>query len=62
MVCGACASRVQAVAKRVDGVRDVAVSHADGTAHITYDATKTSPSVIADVVTRGAGFKSEVTT
>lgn len=62
MLCGACANRVQAVAKRVDGVGDVVVSHASGRAHITYDSTKTSPSAVADVVTHGAGFKSEVTT
>ena len=62
MVCGACANRLQAVAKRVDGVGDVVVSHANGTAHIIYDPAKTSPSAIADVVTHGARFKSEVMT
>ena len=62
MVCGACATRVQAVAKRVDGVGDVVVSHAHGTAHVTYDPAKTNPVAIAQVVTGSAGFRSEVAT
>lgn len=61
MVCGACATRVQTVAKRVEGVGDVVVSHANGTAHITYDSAKTDPVAIAQIVTHAAGFKSEVT-
>ena len=62
MVCGACANRVKAVAGRVDGVDDVAVSHARGTAQITYDAAKTTPTAIARAITDNAGFRSEATT
>ena len=62
MVCGACATRVPTVAKRVDGVGDVVVSHAHGMALITYDPAKTNPAAIAQVVTHVAGFTSEVTT
>ena len=62
MICGACANRVQAVARRVDGVGDVAVSHARGTAQITYDPAKTNPAAIARAITDSAGFISEVTT
>jgi copper chaperone CopZ len=61
MVCGSCANRVQTVAKRVDGVGDVVVSHARGTAQITYDPARTNPAAIAQAITDNAGFKSEVT-
>lgn len=60
MVCGACANRVQTVAKRVDGVGEVIVSHERGTAQITYDPAKTNPSAIAKAITDNAGFRSEV--
>lgn len=60
MVCGACANRVQSAAQRVDGVGDAVVSHARGTAHITYDPSKTNPAAIAQAVTHNAGFTSEV--
>ena len=61
MVCGACATRVRTVAKRVNGVGAAVVSYTDGTAHITYDSAKTDPIAIAQVVTQAAGFKAEVT-
>ena len=61
MVCGACAHRVETVAKRVDGVGEVVVSHRRGSAHITYDAAKTNPIAIAKAISENAGFKSEVT-
>lgn len=60
MVCGACANRVQTVAKRVDGVGDVVVSHASGTAQLTYDPARTNAAVIAKAITDHAGFKAEV--
>lgn len=61
MVCGACATRVRTVAKRVEGVGDAVVSYTDGTAHVTYDSSKTDPVAIAQIVTHAAGFKAEVT-
>lgn len=60
MVCGACANRVQTVAKRVDGVGEVVVSHARGTAQISYDPAKTNPAAIAKAITEHAGFSSDV--
>lgn len=60
MVCGACANRVQTVARNVDGVRDATVSHERGTAQITYDPAKTNPTAIAKAISENAGFKSEV--
>ena len=60
MVCGACANRVQTVAKRVEGVGEVVVSHERGTAQMTYDPARTNPAAIAQAITDHAGFKSEV--
>ena len=61
MVCGACANRVQSVAKRVDGVGEVVVSHERGTAQVTYDPARTDPAAIDKAITDHAGFTSEVT-
>lgn len=60
MVCGACANRVQTVARRVDGVGEVVVSHERRSAHITYDPAKTNPVAIAKAISEHAGFKAEV--
>ena len=60
MVCGACANRVEKVAKRVDGVSDAIINHEHGRATITYDPGKTTPAAIAKAITENAGFTSDV--
>lgn len=60
MTCGGCAASVKMAAKRVDGVNDANVSHEKGTAEITYDPKKTSPSAIAKAITENSGFKASV--
>lgn len=59
MACGACSSRVEKVAKKIDGVRAVTVSHEKGTAQVTYDPSKTNPAAIAKAITKNSGFTSE---
>ena len=59
MFCAGCAVAVQMAAKKVAGVDQVRVSAEDGTAHVTYDPSKTSPKAIANVITRSTGFKTE---
>ncbi len=41
MMCGGCESSVTEAIKSVDGVKDVAVSHKQGEAKVSYDATTT---------------------
>ena len=60
MRCGACANRVQTVAKRIDGVGEVLVSHERGTAQVSYDPAKTDPAAIAKAITEHSGFRSEI--
>lgn len=61
MVCGACANRVEKVARHLDGVSDALISHEQGRATITYDPAKTTPAAIAKAITEHAGFKSAAT-
>ena len=58
MACGACENRVQRVAKRIDGVTEVAADHLTSTARVTFDPSKTNPSAIAKAITDDAGFTS----
>lgn len=44
-------------AKRVDGVKSCKADRKAGTAQVTYDASKTSPTAIAKVISDRTGFK-----
>ena len=59
MACSACASKVEQVALKIDGVKAAKVSQPKGTAAVTFDPTKTSPEAIAKAITDKAGFKAE---
>jgi len=59
MTCAGCEAAVRMAARSVDGVTDVKVSYAKGTAEVTFDPSKTTPSAIARVVTEKSGFKAE---
>ena len=60
MTCAGCEAAVRMAAKKVDGVREVAVSHETGKAEVAYEPSKTTPSAIAKAITDGSGFKAEV--
>lgn len=60
MTCAGCEAAVRMAARKVDGVRDVAVGHETGKAEVTYEPSKTTPSAIAKAITDGSGFKAEV--
>lgn len=60
MTCSGCEAAVKIAAKRVDGVKDVKVSYAKGTAEVTYDSAKTSPDAIAKAIAQKTGYKTEV--
>jgi len=50
MTCGACATAVKQVLKKVDGVKEVRVSYEEKKAVVTYDAVKVTPEKIARTV------------
>jgi len=52
MTCGACATAVKQVLKKVDGVKDARVSYEEKSAVVTYDATKLTPEEIARTVSK----------
>lgn len=60
MACSACAARVEKEALKIEGVKAATVSQPKGTAEVTFDASKTSPGVIAKAITEKTGFKAEV--
>jgi len=54
MTCAACATRIERVLNRADGVR-AAVNFATETAHVEFDATKATPTSLIEAVRR-AGY------
>ncbi len=60
MVCGACAARVEKEALKMDGVTAAKVDQPKGTAAITFDAAKTSPTAIAKRISDKTGFKAQI--
>jgi copper chaperone CopZ len=58
--CSACAARVEKEALKIEGVKAAKVSRLKGTGEVTFDASKTSPEVIAKAITKKTGFKAEV--
>lgn len=59
MSCGACASKVEKTALKLEGVKAAKVSQPKGTAEITYDPSKTNPAAIAKYISDKSGFKAE---
>ncbi|MGH9158600.1 MAG: heavy-metal-associated domain-containing protein [Vicinamibacteraceae bacterium] len=60
MTCGGCAAAVSMAAHGIDGVKAATVSYEEGTAEITYDASKMTPEAIARTVSEQSGFKARV--
>ena len=56
MACSSCASTVQKVLMKMDGVKAAEVSQPSGTASVIYDASKTDPMTLAKAITRKTGF------
>jgi copper chaperone len=56
MSCGACVKHVSAVLSTLNGVEDQEV--AIGSAHVSFDAAKTSPAIIAAALT-DAGYPAQ---
>lgn len=57
MTCAGCEAAVKIAAKRVDGVKGVAVSYDKAAADVTYDPAKTNPLAIAKAITEKTGYK-----
>jgi copper chaperone CopZ len=51
MTCGACATAVKQVLKKVEGVKEARVSYEEKSAVVTYDAAKVTPEKIAHAIT-----------
>ncbi|MGH9424012.1 MAG: cation transporter [Thermoanaerobaculia bacterium] len=60
MTCAGCEAAVKIAAKSVNGVKEVKASYDKANADVTYDPSKTTPEVIARVITSKTGFKAEV--
>lgn len=56
MSCGACADKVAASLKAVDGVKGATVSADTGVAEVSYDAGKTNPEKLVAAVNAGGHF------
>lgn len=56
MSCGACADKVAASLKAVDGVKGATVSSDTGVAEVSYDAGKTTPEKLVAAVNAGGHF------
>ena len=59
MHCGACASKVESEARKLEGVKTVKASQPKGVAEITYDPAKTTPEAIAKFINEKTAFKAE---
>lgn len=57
MHCGACASKITAALKGVDGVNAAAVDHETGTAKIAFDAEKTNVEALVAAVAKLGKFE-----
>lgn len=60
MTCAGCEAAVRMAARSIEGVTGAKVSYAKGHAEVTYDPAKTTPDVIAKVITEKSGFKAEL--
>jgi len=60
MDCAGCAVGVKLVAGKIDGVQDVKVDLEARIAEVSFDPSKTNAQAIANAVTQGTGFKTEV--
>ena len=56
MTCASCVGRVESALNRVEGVVDASVNLATERAHVTFDAGRTSPLLLAQAVTQ-AGYE-----
>ena len=57
MTCAGCEAAVKIAVKSNNGVTAVAASYAKGTADVTYDPSKTTPTAIAKVIADKTGYK-----
>ena len=55
MTCASCVSRIERALTRTDGVEDASVNLATGRADVRYDADRTDPGAVAEVIER-AGY------
>ncbi len=56
MSCAGCATGIESMLKRTQGVRHVAVSYDKAEARISYDGTRTNETKLIDVITK-LGYK-----
>jgi copper chaperone CopZ len=56
MTCASCNVAVKVAAEKVPGVREARASHEEQRAWVTYDPSRTNPSVIASAITN-AGYE-----
>ncbi len=60
MTCGACATSVKIVLKKVDGVVDAAVSYEKKRAVVEYDPARVSPAKLAAAIEAKLPYKARV--
>ena len=60
MFCPGCEVGVKVAAARVEGVTNVKTDSDQRTADVTFDPSKTTAQAIASAITKGTGFKTEV--
>jgi len=59
MTCGGCEAGVKIAVKRLDGVREVEVSHTEKRASVTYDAERVTPQAIVEAIEK-LGYTAEL--
>ena len=60
MTCGACATSVKIVLKKLDGVNGVQVSLDDRKAVVTYDPARVSPAKMVEAIQGSLSYKARV--
>ncbi|MDX9708152.1 MAG: heavy metal-associated domain-containing protein [Trichloromonas sp.] len=55
LTCSACVGRIEQALNKVDGIGEVSVDLADGTAQVGYDAARVAPETIAATISE-AGY------
>ena len=61
MFCAGCEVGVKIAANKIEGVKEVKTDSDKRTADVTFDPLKTTAQAIATAITKGTGFKAEVT-
>ena len=61
LTCGACVGRIEQALNKLDGIGEVSVDLAGGTAQVGYDAARVAPETIAETI-GNAGYPATLAT